>query len=109
MKVEGEDPLPETVAVPLLATEETLQVRTDAFVSTSVAFNSLASHDAVSLSEIVLVNGPTPCVITGAADVDWIRVITTLPWPEFAPASLIWLLPLLKEPPPPANLSWPLI
>ena len=52
MKVEGEIPLPETVAVPLLAAEETLQVSKDAFVSVSVAFKSLVLQWAVPSSRM---------------------------------------------------------
>jgi len=49
-----------TVAVPLLACEDTLQVNDEAAVSASVALNSAEVQLAVASSEIVLLNGPAP-------------------------------------------------
>ena len=68
MKVEGEAPVPETVAVPLLAAVDTLQVSEPAAVSPSVASNVGAAHAVGEpSSDIVLVKGPAPCVMEGAA------------------------------------------
>ena len=68
MKVEGDAPDPETVAIPEVAADKTLQVNEADAVSTSVAFKSGAVH-AVGFpsSDIETDKGPVPCVITGAS------------------------------------------
>ena len=64
----GEAAVPETVAVPLLAAEETLHTKVLSAVSTSVA-PSVGADQAVGepSSDIVTAKGPAPCVITGAS------------------------------------------
>jgi len=56
-----------TVAVPLLADEDTLQIKDEATVSASDALNSAEVQLAVPSSEIVLLKGPAPWLITGAS------------------------------------------
>ncbi len=67
MKVEGEAPVPDTVAVPWLAADETDHVSVSP-ASTSVAPKAGALH-AVGLpsSDMVTLKGPAPCVMTGAS------------------------------------------
>ena len=68
MKFEGEAPVPETVATPFVAAEDTLHASEAAAVSASVAFNSGAAHAVgAPFSDMVTVNGPAPCAMTGAA------------------------------------------
>ena len=61
MKVVGAAAVPETVAVPLLAADETLQTKALFAVSTSVA-PSVGADQAVGepSSDIVTVRGPAP-------------------------------------------------
>ena len=68
MKVEGDAPDPETVAIPEVAADKTLQVKEADAVSTSVAFNSGAAHVVgFPSSDIETDKGPVPCVITGGS------------------------------------------
>ena len=64
----GAAAVPETVAVPLLAADETLQTKALFAVSASVA-PSVGADQAVGepSSDIVTLKGPDPCVITGAS------------------------------------------
>ena len=68
MKVVGAAAVPDTVAVPLLAADETLQTKVLFAVSMSVA-PSVGTDQAVGepSSDIVTVRGPAPWVITGAS------------------------------------------
>ena len=64
----GAAAVPETVAVPLLAAEDTLQTKVLSAVSASVAPRVGAIHAVGDpSSDIATDKGPAPCVITGAA------------------------------------------
>ena len=65
MKVVGEAPVPETVAVPLLAAEDTLQVSEPAAVSASVAPRVGAAHAVGEPSSDIVLDTEVPWVITG--------------------------------------------
>ena len=68
MKVVGAAAVPVTVAVPLDAAEDTLQTKALSAVSSSVAPSVGATHAVGDpSSDIVTLNGPAPCVITGAS------------------------------------------
>ena len=68
MKVVGAAAVPDTVAVPLLAADETLQTKALFAVSASVAPRVGAAHAVGEpSSDIVTVRGPAPWVITGAS------------------------------------------
>ena len=66
MKVEGEEPEPDTVAAPWEAAEETLQTSEKLDVSLSVADKVGATHPfGAPSSDMMEVSGPAPCVMTG--------------------------------------------
>ena len=65
MKVEGDSPVPETVAVPLLAAVETLQVSEPAAVSASVALRVGAAHAVGEPSSDIVLETEVPCVMEG--------------------------------------------
>ena len=67
MKVEGDSPEPETVAVPLLAAVETLQVSEPAAVSASVAKRVGLAHAVGEPSSDIVTETEAPCVMAGAA------------------------------------------
>ena len=65
MKTSGDEPLPSTIAVPLLGDERRDQESWAGLVSESVALSSLAFHDTCESSEETLEIGPAPWEING--------------------------------------------
>ena len=61
--------MPETVAIPFEAAEDTLQISEAAFVSASVAPRVGAAHAVGEPSSDIVLETEVPCVMTGATAV----------------------------------------